>query len=260
MTLNLLRQSRINPRLSAYAQLEGIFDYNKTPMAPPGIRVIAHDKQRGTWAPHGQQGWCVGPAMEHYRCYNILHHPNPKPVVRDTVEFFPTKHTMPALSSADVATRAARDLIQTIDPDNHFYGEGWNREDRGFEQANQFNMAGTEIATFNDRLRDGVRSAQLFSNNESEDGPFIQQDIVKLGMAGSLADYVLKSFKGVDATGSAFSPAMYAKDPADVINYVSKHDNETLWDQLQFNLPFSTSMEDRVRAQNVSQSIVLLSE
>jgi len=155
---------------------------------------------------------------------------------------------------------AARDLVQTIDTDNHFYGEGWNRDDRGFEQANQFNMAGTEIATFNDRLRDGVRSAQLFSNNDTEDGPFIQQDIIKLGMAGSLADYVLKSFNGVDATGSAFSPAMYAKDPADVINYVSKHDNESLWDQLQFNLAFATSMEDRVRAQNVSQSIVLLSQ
>lgn len=155
---------------------------------------------------------------------------------------------------------AAREAIQAIDPDTHFYGEGWNRDDRGFEQANQFNMAGSEIATFNDRLRDGVRSAALFSNNANEDGPFIQQDIVKLGLAGSLADYVLKNFNGVDAKGSAFSPAMYAKDPADVINYVSKHDNESLWDQLQFNMPFSASMDERVRAQNVAQSIMLMSQ
>ncbi|WP_371373114.1 alpha-1,6-glucosidase domain-containing protein [Thalassotalea aquiviva] len=155
---------------------------------------------------------------------------------------------------------AARDAVRAIDEDNYFYGEGWTRDDRGFEQANQFNMAGTEISTFNDRLREGIRTGEIFSNKDYEDGPYIKQDIVKLGMAGSLADYVLKSFTGVDATGSAYNPGMYAKDPADVINYVSKHDNESLWDQLQFVLPFSMSMDERVRAQNVSQSIVLLSQ
>lgn len=153
---------------------------------------------------------------------------------------------------------AARDAVQALDPDNHFYGEGWSREhERGFEHADQENMAGSEIATFNDRLRDGVRSAALF-NNEDSDGAFSQQDIVKLGMAGTLTDYVLKNFNGTDAAGSAFG--MYAKDPADVINYISKHDNETLWDQLQFKLDTSMSMDERVRAQNVSQSIVLLSQ
>jgi hypothetical protein len=34
-TLNLLRPSRLNPRLSAEAHLNGAFDYNKTPLAPP---------------------------------------------------------------------------------------------------------------------------------------------------------------------------------------------------------------------------------
>ena len=69
---------------------------------------------------------------------------------------------------------AAREAIQVINEDNHFYGEGWNRDDRGFEQANQFNLAGIEIITFNDRLRDAVRGGQFFSNNTVEDGPFIQ--------------------------------------------------------------------------------------
>ncbi|WP_185968117.1 alpha-1,6-glucosidase domain-containing protein [Thalassotalea sp. PS06] len=155
---------------------------------------------------------------------------------------------------------AARDAVRAVDEDNYFYGEGWTRDDRGFEQANQFNMAGTEISTFNDRIREGIRTGEIFSNIDYEDGPFIKQDIVKLGMAGSLADYVLKSYNGVDATGSAYNPGMYAKDPADVINYISKHDNESLWDQLQFVLPFSMSMDERVRAQNVSHSIIMLSQ
>jgi hypothetical protein len=44
LTLNLLRKSRINPRMSAYAQLNGYFYFNKTPMVPPYTRVIAHKK------------------------------------------------------------------------------------------------------------------------------------------------------------------------------------------------------------------------
>ena len=35
MTLNMLRASRINPKLSAYSYLFGEFDFNATPLAPP---------------------------------------------------------------------------------------------------------------------------------------------------------------------------------------------------------------------------------
>ena len=73
LTLNLLRPSRLNPKLSAHAQLEGAFDFNRTPLAPPGTRVIVHEKpnQRRTWAPHGIDGWYIGPAMDHYQCYRV---------------------------------------------------------------------------------------------------------------------------------------------------------------------------------------------
>ena len=43
-TLNLLRQSRQNPKLSAHAHLNGAFDFNRTPLAPLGTRVIIHEK------------------------------------------------------------------------------------------------------------------------------------------------------------------------------------------------------------------------
>ena len=58
MTLNLLRQSRMNPRLSAYAQLYGQHDYNINPVAPPGIQVSIYEKSsnRRSWAPHGVEG------------------------------------------------------------------------------------------------------------------------------------------------------------------------------------------------------------
>jgi hypothetical protein len=58
ITLNLLRGSRLNPRLSAWAQFHGHFNVNRTPIAPPRIRVIAHDKpaDQDTWSPHGSDG------------------------------------------------------------------------------------------------------------------------------------------------------------------------------------------------------------
>ena len=46
LTLNLLRTARINPNLSAYTYLFGNFYFNKTPLAPPGTRVIIHKKSK----------------------------------------------------------------------------------------------------------------------------------------------------------------------------------------------------------------------
>ena len=38
--LNLLRKSRINPKLSGHAILHGEFNYNATLLAPPGTKVV----------------------------------------------------------------------------------------------------------------------------------------------------------------------------------------------------------------------------
>ena len=49
-------------------ELEGNCDFNKTPLAPPGTKIIIHDKlgQRKYWDPRGVEGWYLGPYMEHY--------------------------------------------------------------------------------------------------------------------------------------------------------------------------------------------------
>jgi hypothetical protein len=73
LTLNLLRGSRINPQLSAHAQVYRQFNYTSNPIGPPGTKVLLHEKstKRGTWAPHASEGWYVGPAIEHYQCFRI---------------------------------------------------------------------------------------------------------------------------------------------------------------------------------------------
>jgi hypothetical protein len=74
ITLNLMRQSRLNPKLSVYAQLYGNHDFKQAPMAPPGTHVIAHEKpkQHANWDPRGVDGWYIGPTTDHY-CYYRVH-------------------------------------------------------------------------------------------------------------------------------------------------------------------------------------------
>jgi len=89
ITLNLLRTSRIHPHLSAYNSLCGAFNFSKTPLAPPGIKVIAHNNvsTRESWGPHGKIAYYVGPAMNHYRCYKVCVQSTKKIIVTDTIEY-----------------------------------------------------------------------------------------------------------------------------------------------------------------------------
>jgi hypothetical protein len=115
-TLNLLRQSRQHPQLSAHTHLFGPFDYNRTPLAPLGTKAIVHDKpqQRGTWAVHGAAGWYIGYAPEHYQCYHVYVTATRGTRVSDTVEFFPHARPMPRTSLADAAQFSARELIAAL--------------------------------------------------------------------------------------------------------------------------------------------------
>ena len=53
--LNLLRQCRYNPKLSAYAAIFGPFDFNATPLAPFSTKCLIHKKtgNQATWSPRG---------------------------------------------------------------------------------------------------------------------------------------------------------------------------------------------------------------
>ena len=47
------------------------------------------------------------------------------------------------------------------------------------------------------------------------------------------------------------SPTGYTQPPQEVINYVSAHDNETLFDAVQFKAPTTATMAERVAMQNM---------
>jgi hypothetical protein len=129
ITLNFLRTSRLHPQLSAAAHYHGLVDYNKTDFAPPGCKIIAHEKpgKRRTWSPHGQHGYSLGPAMHHYRFQNVYISTMASDRIVDTLEFFPHNYQMPQLSSTDRLLMAAKDMTdahQNPHPDVPFASVG----------------------------------------------------------------------------------------------------------------------------------------
>ncbi len=179
----------------------------------------------------------------------------------------------------------------------YLYGEGWNfgevADNARFVQATQLNMAGTGIGTFNDRIRDAIRGGGPFDEGDNLvlnqgyvngawydpnelvistgvpeanqlDELLLSADQIRVGLAGNLAGYSFVDRNGDTVTGSEVdyngAPAGYTGDPQEHISYASAHDNQTLFDVGQYHHPLDTSMEDRVRAQNVALDVVALSQ
>jgi pullulanase-type alpha-1,6-glucosidase len=192
-----------------------------------------------------------------------------------------------------LAVREALDAL-TLEQDGvdgkriYLYGEGWNFGEvadnaRGLH-ATQFNLAGTGIGTFNDRLRDGVRGGSPFGDrdeqglgngafvlpngvnpiNEDMDNALSQSDLVRIGLAGNLQSFSFIDRNGNLATGMDIdyngSPAGYTLDPQENIVYVDKHDNETLFDSTVYRAPSSLMAADITRIQAVSSSFVMYSQ
>ena len=71
--LLLLRQSNVNPNISAYAQIYGPHYYNTAPFVPIGMKTLLHYKQnsRGTFAEHCRKGCVLGTAFRHYLSWKM---------------------------------------------------------------------------------------------------------------------------------------------------------------------------------------------
>ena len=116
ITINLLRKSKLHPKISAYAHIYEAFDFNRTPLAPPGCVALAYDSpnKRATWKTKGTDGFYIGPAMEHYRCHKIYTPKTRAERVAKTVEFFPHNCATPYSSPVDDATRTADSLVDAL--------------------------------------------------------------------------------------------------------------------------------------------------
>ncbi|MEV6348648.1 pullulanase-type alpha-1,6-glucosidase [Actinoplanes sp. NPDC051851] len=173
--------------------------------------------------------------------------------------------------------RIRLDHVHDSGKDLLLYGEGWDfgevAGDARFAQATQLNMAGTGIATFNDRLRDAARGGGAFAEDPGTRGfatglgadtPLAVHDQIKVGLAGGLAAYRFTAHDGVERSGAEIGyhgrPGGYAAAPGETINYVDAHDNEILYDAMAFKLPRETAAEDRARMQVLALALVVLSQ
>jgi pullulanase len=184
-----------------------------------------------------------------------------------------------------------QDAVKAVDPSVYIYGEGWNfgavQDDKRFTTSRQANLGGTGIGSFSDRIRDPIRgggpfdsganhvlnqgfiSGQYYAPNSSNSGSTAERDAllkgsdnIRVWLAGGLADYRLTNALGVTVTGAEIDyngqKSGYTKDPQEAINYASKHDNETVWDLSQYKHATGTALAERVRADNVAASLIML--
>jgi hypothetical protein len=88
LTLNLLRQSNVAPKILAFA-LHGHQDYMKKPFAPLGCAIHSHVKpnNRRSWDACANAGFNPGTSMEHHCCYHVYITKTQATQVSNTVNF-----------------------------------------------------------------------------------------------------------------------------------------------------------------------------
>ena len=184
----------------------------------------------------------------------------------------------------------AQAAVQAVDPDIYVYGEGWDfgsaaakgvdHLPRLLRQTEQH--GGTGIGTFNDRLRDAAHGGY------DTDSTQIRRQGFTNGLSYDWNGYCYNNRELSDlyAKTDIFIGAAWQRHrleqpgqslhrrPQESVPYVSKHDNETLFDQnvqvarrrrlrlarlVGTGIPF-TSMSDRVRVQNLESDVVALAQ
>ncbi|MFP5237133.1 MAG: pullulanase-type alpha-1,6-glucosidase [Acidobacteriota bacterium] len=174
----------------------------------------------------------------------------------------------------------------------YLYGEGWEFGETAHNalgrNATQLNLHGTGIGSFNDRLRDAVRGGKASGNvriqgfatglytapnsytrssmsAEQQKHQLLQEEAwIRAGIAGNLRSILIPDANGrlVPASRIDFrgAPTGYAASPSETLNYVSAHDNQTLFDAIQIKSPGDESIVDRTRRQTLALSVVALAQ
>ena len=144
--------------------------------------------------------------------------------------------------------------VHTINPEAIIYGEGWTMGSTidGSPQANQSNISQIKptgdaigsIAVFNDAIRDGLKGSVFEKTSQG----YIN------GSPNANKNKVIFGIKGGSGTGTG-----WVVDGAMVINYMSAHDNNTLWDKLLLSNP-NNSDDERNAMNKLGAAILMISK
>ena len=144
--------------------------------------------------------------------------------------------------------------VHAINPNAIIYGEGWTMGSTidGSEQANQSNISKITptgkaigaVAVFNDVIRDGLKGSVF---DKAARGYISGQSA---GMTGK----IIFGLRGGEGIGQGWSV-----EDAMVINYMSAHDNNTLWDKLILSNGDEDD-EKRCRMNKLGAAIIMVSK
>ncbi|MBQ9119135.1 MAG: type I pullulanase [Lachnospiraceae bacterium] len=154
--------------------------------------------------------------------------------------------------------QAIRKALDEISPAILIYGEGWTGgasplpEDTRASKQNIAKLPG--IAAFNDNLRDTIKG-NVFSATDKGfvSGKHDLTDELRLGICACCAHPALPAALRSDPN------ACWAAAPTQSINYVSAHDNLTLWDKLTLSNP-DVSRKQRIQMNQLAAAIYLTSQ
>ncbi len=155
----------------------------------------------------------------------------------------------------DIETmQAVEAAVHAVNPSAILYGEGWTMGATidGSPQANQSNIsqivpsgdAVGAVAVFNDVIRDGLKGSVFDATAKG----YIS------GMSAANKGKIIFSLKGGQGIGQGWSVS-----DSMVINYMSAHDNNTLWDKLILSNG-DQSDEERVRINRLGAAIVMVAK
>ncbi len=159
----------------------------------------------------------------------------------------------------DIATmQAIRSELNKSNPDIILYGEGWAADQSPMpeeKRATKCNMAQlTGIAAFNDDFRDALQGNHGEKKSKGfVSGQGLREEAIKFGVTAAVShpqivyDYVEPSRQS------------WANEPGQCINYVSCHDNYTLWDKLKMSCPDAEEEELKKRVK-LAGALVLTSQ
>jgi pullulanase len=150
------------------------------------------------------------------------------------------------------------DEIKKINPNAIIYGEGWTAKDSPLPEEQRslkkYMQQLPKIAAFSDDLRDGIKGSVF----EDESTGFVSgapnmEESIKFGIVGSI------EHPEIDYEDVNYSNAPWTVEPWQAVNYVSCHDNHTLFDKLKISVPDATEKE-RIAMDKLANAIVLTSQ
>ncbi len=116
LTLNLIRFSCMDPTKLANEEINGKFDYNKTPLAPLGTKGLVYDDPTGqaSWASHGTDAYYMGPALKHYCCLQFYMPSTRRYRVANTWHLYSTHCAAPSITHVERTLLEATDILTVL--------------------------------------------------------------------------------------------------------------------------------------------------